>query len=152
MSLCWTHSASVPQLGLNASGSQKSLIPASPSWAGNKILNDSHQSGKKLVLRASTTITGSSALDLLLHLSSTEWQKHFMWLLKALIYQIQQLLYLQEQIQGINTLFKGTDGISAKRSIRKQTHCIVHLQHQLKALKENIIFIFFFSFTELPAN
>lgn len=65
-----------------------------------------------------------------------------MWLLKALIYQIPQFFSLQERRQGINTLFKGTDGISARRSIRNQAHCIVHLQHKLKALKEKIIFIF----------
>lgn len=74
MTLCWTHTASAPQLGLNAFGSLKSLIPAFPSWVGNKILDDSHQFGSKLVLWASTTITGSSALALLLNLSSPEWQ------------------------------------------------------------------------------
>lgn len=72
--LCWTNTASVPQLGLNASGSLKSLIPALPSWVGNKILHDSHHFGNELVLWPSTTITGSSALDLCLNLSSTEWQ------------------------------------------------------------------------------
>lgn len=72
--LCWTNTASAPQLGLNASGSLKSFIPALPSWVGNKILHDSHHFGNELVLWASTTITGSSALDLPLNLSSTEWQ------------------------------------------------------------------------------
>lgn len=31
-----TNTASVSQLGLNAFGSLRSLIPASPSWAGNE--------------------------------------------------------------------------------------------------------------------
>lgn len=72
--LCWTNTASAPQLGLNAFASLESLIPAFPSWVGKKILDDSHQFGNKLVLWASTTITGSSALASLLNLSSTEWQ------------------------------------------------------------------------------